>query len=106
MMAMLITPTASRDFTILISTILSSMMPGIMIHTIILRAGRLVLAGDGVTRITDMAGDTLIMVMDILTMVGDIRVITHLITAGDIILQFMLIPTIINTDKGVQPELT
>lgn len=86
--------------------ILFFMIHGTMTRTIILPAGRLVLAGDGVILITVMAMDTLIMVMDILTMAGDIRVITRLITAGDITRRFMSIQTVINTDKDVLPEPT
>jgi uncharacterized ion transporter superfamily protein YfcC len=113
MMAMLIMPTAFRDFTIHISMILFSMIPGIMILTFIIPAGRLDLAGDGDGIIRITAGDIRITAGDIRDMAGDIRGIIHPIIRAtihriiqDIILRFMLIQTHINTDKGVPAEPT
>jgi hypothetical protein len=108
MMEMLIMHTASGNFTIHIFTILSFIIHGITIPTIIHPAGPFHSVGDGAILITDMAilttdGVTHIMDGDIRVTVG---VIIHLITGDilDITLQFMLILTIINTDKEDRRE--
>ena len=91
-------PIVLINFIILIFTILSSMIPGIM---------NLITTVDGVCRChLAGVGDILTMVMDIhiiRIMVGVIILLIMaailLITAADIIHRFMLTLTVINTDK-------